>query len=292
MTEHLRNRIHSGSIITAPGVYDALGALIAEQAGFEALYISGASLAYTQLGRPDIGYLGLQDVARTVGLVSDRVDLPLIVDADTGFGNALNVKRTVQVLERSGASAVQLEDQSMPKRCGHLDGKELISKSEMVGKIKAATDARKQAHTLIIARTDGVAVEGLNAALDRAAAYRDAGADMLFVEALRSDAEMRQAIQHLGSDIPMMANMVEGGKTPAKSSTELGELGFSLVIFPGGLVRAIAKTAEDYFNSLQHNKSNQPFNNRMFDFNGLNNLLGTPAILEEGKKYEAKGNDD
>ncbi len=290
MTEQLHEKLRSGSIVIAPGVYDALGALIAEQAGFEALYISGASLAYTQLGKPDIGYLGLPDVARSVGLIRDRVELPLIVDADTGFGNALNVKRTVQVLERSGATAIQLEDQSMPKRCGHLDGKELVSKSEMVGKIKAATDARKNDHTLIIARTDGVAVEGLESALDRAAAYRDAGADMLFVEALRSEDEMRLAIQKLGTDIPMMANMVEGGKTPAKDASELEGFGFSLVIFPGGLVRAIAKTAGDYFASLKQHRTNQPFKDRMFDFDGLNDLLGTPGILQEGKKYEEEGN--
>ena len=290
MTEQLHEKLRSGSIVIAPGVYDALGALIAEQAGFEALYISGASLAYTQLGKPDIGYLGLPDVARSVGLIRDRVELPLIVDADTGFGNALNVKRTVQVLERSGATAIQLEDQSMPKRCGHLDGKELVSKSEMVGKIKAATDARKKDHTLIIARTDGVAVEGLESALDRAAAYRDAGADMLFVEALRSEDEMRLAIQKLGTDIPMMVNMVEGGKTPTKDASELEGFGFSLVIFPGGLVRAIAKTAGDYFASLKQHRTNQPFKDRMFDFDGLNDLLGTPDILQEGKKYEEEGN--
>lgn len=285
----LRQQIMSEKIVTAPGVYDAFGAMIAAQAGCEALYLSGASIAYTRLGRPDIGYLGLQEVADTVGMIRDRVDLPFIVDADTGYGNALNVKRTVRVLERSGASGIQLEDQSMPKRCGHLDGKELISRTEMVGKIKAAVDARQSEETVIIARTDAIAVEGFDAALERAAAYRDAGADMLFVEAMQSEAEMQAALVRLGKDVPMMVNMVEGGKTPMRSADALEALGFSLVIFPGGLVRALAKTMVEYFTSLKTHSSNMPFKDRMYDLAGLNELLGTPEILEEGKKYEAEG---
>lgn len=290
-TMTLRQQIMSDKIVTAPGVYDAFGAMIAEQAGFDALYLSGASIAYTRLGRPDIGYLGLQEVADTVGMIRDRVDLPFIVDADTGFGNALNVARTVRVLERSGASGIQLEDQSMPKRCGHLDGKELISKAEMVGKVKAAVDARQSEDTVIIARTDAIAVEGFDLALERAAAYRDAGADMLFVEAMQSETEMAVAMARLGTGIPMMVNMVEGGKTPMRNAGELEALGFSLVIFPGGLVRALAKTAVEYFASLKEHASNQPFRDRMYDLEGLNDLLGTPEILREGKKYEDEGQD-
>lgn len=156
--KRLRDRLSAGGILVTPGVYDALGALIASQAGFEAVYLSGASIAYTRLAKPDIGYLGVDEVAGIVGNIRDRVDLPVIVDADTGFGNALNVQRTVTVLERSGASAIQLEDQAMPKRCGHLDGKRLVSRGEMVGKVKAAVDARRDADTLIVARTDGKSV--------------------------------------------------------------------------------------------------------------------------------------
>lgn len=180
----LQTRLAQHEILLAPGVFDALSALLAEQAGFEAVYLSGASVAYTRLGRPDIGLVTANEVESTVANIRERIAIPLIVDADTGFGNAINVQRTVRMLERAGASAIQLEDQSLPKRCGHLDGKTLVSASEMVGKIRAALDARQSTATLIIARTDAVAVEGLDAAFERAERYAEAGADVLFVEAL------------------------------------------------------------------------------------------------------------
>lgn len=211
----LKQRLQAAGIVTAPGVYDALSALLVEQAGFQAAYLSGASIAYTRFGRPDIGFLSLDDVASVTRNIRERCPtLPLMVDADTGFGNALNVMQTVRVLERAGASAIQLEDQAMPKRCGHLDGKSVIGTAEMAGKIRAACDARRSDDTLIIARTDAVAVEGMDAALERAERYADAGADVLFVEALRSRADMATAIARLGARAPLLANMVEGGKTP------------------------------------------------------------------------------
>src|SRR5690349_15951093 len=182
MTERsLLNRLAHKPIVIAPGVYDPLTALLAEQARFEALYVSGAAIAYTRLARPDIGLVSMTEVAETVTLIRDRVGAHLIVDADTGYGNALNVERTVRLFERAGANAIQLEDQDFPKRCGHLDGKTLIPAHEMAGKIKAAVDARHSRDTLVIARTDAVAVEGFEPAIARAAAYRDAGADVLFV---------------------------------------------------------------------------------------------------------------
>lgn len=282
----LRARLVRPPILIAPGVYDPLTALIAERAGFEALYVSGAAIAYTRLGRPDIGLVSLSEVVDTVALIRDRVDSNLIVDADTGYGNALNVERTVRLLERAGASAIQLEDQDFPKRCGHLDNKALIPAAEMAGKIKAAVDARRSDDTLIIARTDAVAVEGFDQAAARAARYRDAGADMLFIEAPRERAELARIGALMGKATPLMANMVEGGKTPMLSAQELQALGFAMVIFPGAIVRALAKTAEDFYAALKAHGSSESFRTRMFDFNALNSLIGTPEMLERGKQYE------
>jgi len=287
MTEALRQRLSHAPILIAPGVYDPLTALIAEQAGFEALYVSGAAIAYTRLGRPDIGLVSLSEVVDTVALIRDRVRAHLVVDADTGYGNALNVERTVRLLERAGANAVQLEDQDFPKRCGHLDDKTLVPAAEMVGKIKAATDARSSRETLIIARTDAVAVEGLDRALARAEAYRQAGADMLFIEAPRRQEELSRICAAMGKATPLMANMVEGGKTPILPASDLQALGFAFVIFPGAIVRTLAKAAEEFYGSLKANGSTEPFRPRMFDFDALNRLIGTPETLARGKRYEA-----
>ncbi|MFC2969524.1 isocitrate lyase/PEP mutase family protein [Acidimangrovimonas pyrenivorans] len=281
----LKTRLKGPRILVAPGVYDGLSAHVAAQSGAEALYLSGASLAYTRFGGPDLGLVSMSEVAETIAVIRDRVAVPLIVDADTGFGNALNVQRTVRSFERAGADAIQLEDQTLPKRCGHLDGKTLVTTGEMVGKIRAALDARASDETLIIARTDAIAVEGFEAALARAHAYAEAGADALFVEALRDQDQMRRVVAELGPRCPLMVNMVEGGKTPAADAAELERLGFSLVIFPGGAVRAIARTLQDFYASLMANGTNAPFADRMFDFAGLNDLIGTPAILARGDSY-------
>jgi 2-methylisocitrate lyase-like PEP mutase family enzyme len=281
----LRARLSRPPILVAPGIYDPLTALIAEKAGFEALYVSGAAIAYTRLGRPDIGLVSLTEVTETVALIRDRVDTHLVVDADTGYGNALNVERTVRLLERAGANAIQLEDQDFPKRCGHLDDKVLIPAPEMAGKIKAAVDARASAETVIIARTDAVAVEGFERAVARAALYREAGADVLFIEAPRERSELGRIGALMGKATPLMANMVEGGKTPILSAGELQELGFSFVIFPGAIVRALARAAEEFYGSLQQNGTTDAFRNRMFDFDALNALIGTPEMLERGKAY-------
>ena len=286
----LRNMLHAREIVVAPGVYDALVALIAEQAGARALYLSGAAIAYTRFGRPDIGLVSMAEVADTIAALRDRVVLPLIVDVDNGFGNALNVQRTVRVCERMGASALQIEDQTLPKRCGHLDGKSLISAAEMSGKIRAAVDARRSEDTLIAARTDAIAVEGMEAALDRSELYVEAGADMLFVEAPRTLEEMQQIVERFAGRVPLMANMVEGGKTPMLNAAELEAMGFSLVIFPGGIVRALANAAHDYYGSLLATGSNNAFRERMLDFDGLNAVIGTPDMLETGKKYEDDAN--
>ncbi len=283
----LRARLARPPILIAPGVYDPLTALIAEKAGFEALYVSGAAIAYTRLGRPDIGLVTLDEVAHTVALIRDRIDARLVVDADTGYGNALNVERTVRLFERAGANAIQLEDQDFPKRCGHLDDKTLIPAPEMVGKINAAVDSRASAETLIIARTDAVAVEGFDRAIARAALYRDAGADVLFIEAPRERADLGRIGALMGKSTPLMANMVEGGKTPILSADELQKLGFVFVIFPGAIVRALAKAAQEFYGSLRSNGTTAQFRRRMFDFDALNDLIGTPQMLARGKQYEA-----
>lgn len=283
----LKQILQRGEQIIAPGVYDALTALIAERYGFKALYLSGAGIAYSKLGRPDIGLVTMTEVVSTIELIRDRVSSPLIVDADNGHGNALNVQRTVRMYERAGANALQLEDQSLPKRCGHLAGKAVVSAAEMVGKIKAAVDARHSDQTLIIARTDAIAVEGFEAALDRAERYVEAGADVLFVEAPANQEQLQAICQRFGQRLPLLANMVEGGSTPIYTAPELGELGFQIVIFPGGIARALAKTADQYYDSLHLNLSNMPFKDRMLDLNGLNALIGTPEMLEHGKRFEA-----
>jgi 2-methylisocitrate lyase-like PEP mutase family enzyme len=285
--ETLRARISAKPIVVAPGVYDAFTALVATQAGFATLYVSGAAIAYTKLGRPDIGLVSMNEVADTITLIRDRVGAHLIVDADTGYGNALNVVRTVRTFERAGASAIQLEDQDFPKRCGHLDGKGLIPADEMVGKIKAALDTRISRDTLVIARTDAVAVEGFESAIERATLYKEAGADMLFVEAPKTREELARVVKALPG-IPLMANMVEGGKTPPLPAAELEAIGFALVIFPGGIVRALAHHAAGYYASLASNGTTEPFRNQMLDFDGLNRVIGTPEMVALGKQYEGQ----
>jgi len=280
-----RERLQQPRALLAPGVYDALTALVAEQAGFEALYLSGASIAYTRLGRSDIGLTTATEVAQTIAHITDRVRLPLIVDADTGFGNALNTQRTVRDFERAGAAMIQIEDQTFPKRCGHLDGKSVVSVAEMEGKLRAALDARHDDSTLILARTDALAVEGLDAALERAERYLACGVDALFIEALRSEEQMQRACAQFAGRVTLLANMVEGGKTPVQSAQELGERGFRIVIFPGGTARAVAHTLQGYYASLHRHQTTAPWQERMLDFDGLNALIETPELLRLGQSY-------
>ena len=285
-TDTLKTRLARHDIVLAPGVYDALSALVAEQAGFEALYLSGASIAYTRLGRSDIGLTTFTEVADTLARITERVMLPVIVDADTGFGNALNTQRTVRGFERAGAAMIQIEDQTFPKRCGHLDGKGVVPTREMVGKLKAALDARASADTLILARTDALAVEGLEAAMDRAEAYLECGVDALFIEALRSPAQMDAACGRFAQRVPMLANMVEGGKTPIQDADALQRHGFRIAIFPGGTARAVVHTLQGYYGSLQQHRTTQPWRDRMLDFDGLNEVIGTPELMRTGQKYD------
>jgi 2-methylisocitrate lyase-like PEP mutase family enzyme len=283
---NLKQRLSQPQVLLAPGVYDAFSALIAEQAGFEALYLSGASIAYTLLGRSDIGLTTATEVTNTLAHITDRVRVPVIVDADTGFGNALNTQRTVRAFERAGAAMIQLEDQTFPKRCGHLDGKGVIPVAEMEGKLRAALDARQSSSTLILARTDAVAVEGFEAALERAERYFACGVDALFIEAVRTPEQMNTACQQFAARVPLLANMVEGGKTPVQSAEQLGQRGYKIVIFPGGTARAVGHMLQGYYASLHQHQTTLPWQDQMLDFDGLNAVIGTPELLAQGKQYE------
>ena len=285
MPTSLKQRLQHDKVLLAPGIYDALTALVAQQSGFEALYLSGASIAYTRLGRSDIGLTTFTEVQDTLARITERIETPVIVDADTGFGNALNVQRTVRGFERAGAAMIQLEDQDFPKRCGHLDGKVVITSAEMCGKLRAALDARHDAGTLILARTDAVAVEGLEAALERAEHYLACGVDALFIEALRTPEQMDKACKRFAGRVPLLANMVEGGKTPVQDANELGQRGFRIVIFPGGTARAVAHTLQAYYASLKAHQTTLPMRDAMLNFDQLNALIGTPELLALGDKY-------
>lgn len=284
--QRLRRLLAGTGLLTAPGVYDALSAALVAESGFEAAYLSGASIAYTKLGRPDIGLVSAAEVADTIAHIRERVDIPLIVDADTGFGNALNVQRTIKTFERMGASAIQIEDQMMPKRCGHLTGKSLIPRDEMVGKVKAALDARVDENTVIIARTDAIGVEGFGPAIERAEAYLAAGCDVLFIEAPASLDQIRQISKLFSGRVPLLANMVEGGATPIVSADALKDLGFRVVIYPGALVRAVVWTTQRLLASLRENGTTAEYRDHMLDISGLNAVLGTQELLATGERYD------
>lgn len=236
MNQRLRQRLARGAGVLLPGAANALAARVIAASGFEAVYITGAGIANTALGVPDLGLVTLTELVDHVAAISDAVALPLVVDADTGFGNALNLRRAVRLLERAGANAIQIEDQVFPKRCGHFEGKAVIAAAAMVQKIKAAADARHDPDLLIIARTDARAVEGLDAAIDRAAAYREAGADILFVEAPQSAAELEAIPARLPG--PHLANIVYGGKTPGLPRERLAAMGFSGIVYANAALQA------------------------------------------------------
>jgi 2-methylisocitrate lyase-like PEP mutase family enzyme len=282
----LRDRLAGTDAVIAPGVYDALTALLVQQAGFDCAYVSGASISFTRIGRPDLGLTTLTEVADSVANMRERTDIALVVDADTGFGNALNVQRSVKLLERMGATAIQLEDQTSPKRCGHLAGKSMVSTDEMVGKLRAALDARADDDTLIVARTDGIAIDGIDKALERAHAYVDAGADILFVEAMPDKETLARVGREIGSRVPLLANMVEGGKTPLTPAAELAELGFRLVIYPGAMVRIVSFAAQNYLRELKEKGTTAGLLEQMNQFDQIMDLVGLQESIAEGKAYD------
>ena len=263
-TTKLKQIVARREAVLCPGAANAMFAQAIQATGFECAYLTGAGIANMQFGVPDIGLTTMTDVADVIRSVADVVDLPLIVDGDTGFGNALNTYRTVQMFERAGASAVQLEDQVFPKRCGHFAGKSVTSVEDMVQKIRAAVDARSDDDFMIIARTDALAVEGVDQALDRAHRYIEAGADMTFVEAPTSEAQMRRIASEL--DVPQVANIVFGGKTPEPGIQGLAEMGFGLSLYANAVLQAALKAATEVLQVLKEEGSLKTCADRLASF--------------------------
>lgn len=282
--KRLRELINRPEILLAPGAHDALVAKIIAKTGFDAVYMTGAGVSYTTLGKPDIGLLTMSEMAQKAAYIVESADLPVIADGDTGYGNALNVIRTVREYERAGIACIQLEDQVMPKRCGHMAGKTLVPVDEMVGKIKAACDARVDQDFLIMARTDARAVEGLERALERAAQYKEAGADILFIEAPQSVEEMKKLCQEF-KGVPLIANMVEGGKTPLYPASELESFGYRIVIYPGAACRVIAKAITELMETIKKTGASKEFLDKMYVFGELNEILDLSAIRKEEGRY-------
>ncbi len=280
----LQQAIAGTSLLKAPGVWDGLSALLVEQAGFPLAFVSGACVAFARFGRPDMGLVSMNEVAETVAVIRERVTLPLLVDIDTGFGNALNVQRTVRVMERAGASAMQLEDQSMPKRCGHMRGKSVIPAAEMVGKIHAALDARTDEKTLLVARTDALAVHGFDDAMERAERYVQAGADALFVEAPRTVEQMQIIAQRFGSQLPLVHNLVEGGQSPVPDAAALDRLGYRIALYPAALLHAFVPRAQAVLGWIAERGSTDGIQ-ELIDLNQINALLGASDMLETAGRY-------
>lgn len=268
-------------LLSVPGCWDGLTALLIEQAGFPVAFLSGGALAMTRLGWPDVGLVTATELAETVAVIRDRVAIPLIVDGDTGFGNALNVQRTVRSVERAGASAIQIEDQGFPKRCGHMAGKTVVPTAEAVGKIRAALDARQA--MLVIARTDALAIEGLHAALDRAAAYREAGADMIFVEGPRSLAETQAVADRFAAEAPLVHNLVEGGVTATDSGAVLEAMGFAIALHPLLLLHGFAAAAPGWLDHLRVHRGTAGL--PLADLAAMNHLTGAGALGAEEDRY-------
>jgi 2,3-dimethylmalate lyase len=282
----LRDLLGACEILIAPGAHNAFTARIIEQTGFQAVYLTGSGAAMDLLSMPDLGFLTMSEMVSHARNIVQATRLPVIADADTGYGNALNVMRTIREYEKSGVAGVHIEDQVAPKRCGHFAGKEVISREEMVGKIEAALDARNDPDFLIIARTDARAVLGLAEAVERGRAYRKAGADMIFVDAPESEEELRTIARSVPG--PLMANMSEGGKTPLLSARELQEMGYRLVIYPRSAAGAAAKAIQDLMAVLKKEGTTKSFLDRMVSFEGRNRITGLAHYQELEEKYLRK----
>ncbi|MGQ0384631.1 MAG: isocitrate lyase/PEP mutase family protein [Gammaproteobacteria bacterium] len=281
-TARLRKLLAAGPAVMAPGVADALFARLVAQHGFEAVYMTGAGTSATRLGMPDVGLLTLTEMADNAARIAAVTELPVIADCDNGYGGPLNVRRAVQEFERAGVAAIHLEDQVLPKRCGHLSGKHLIPEREMVAKIRAATDARRDAEFVLIARTDALAVEGFERALERAAAYGEAGADLLFIEA--PGPEHLEAIpRRLGR--PVVYNMATSGKTPFLSRTEITRLGFRLILYPNWLLLAAIRAAGEVLATMRKDETVAGIARQVPGFSEFFDLLGMQELRELEARY-------
>lgn len=283
--ELLKTLLNEPGCLLAPGVYDGLSALLVEAAGFSTAFLSGGSLSFSRFGLPDVGLVTATEIAETISIIKGRSKIPLIVDMDTGFGNALNVQRTVASFERAGASALQMEDQVFPKRCGHMAGKAVISCGEMVGKIKAALDARHHSDTLIIARTDAIAVNGFEDALERGHQYIEAGCDVLFIEAPDSIEQMKVIGQQFGDQVPLVHNFAEGGGSPIEAANELQGLGYKIALFPVALLNLFVHQAPQLLAHILEKGSTLAWHEEMADLEGINQVLGTQERLKKVENY-------
>jgi len=280
----LRLLLGTNEILLLPGCFNALSAILIEQAGFKGIYISGAGVASNFVGYPDIGLTTMSDVLENARNIVNVTNIPVICDADTGFGNAINMIRTVKEFESAGVAGIQIEDQVMPKKCGHTEGKLLITKDEMVQKVKAAVDARKDDDFVLIVRTDAIAVNGLEDALDRAQAYREAGADVIFVEAPRTVEEMQKICKVIKA--PHLANMVEGGgKTPILPLSKLKEIGYKVVIYPASAWMASIKAMKEVLSVLKEDGTTSRYAPRMVSFNEMFEVVGRSMFVSLEKKY-------
>ncbi|MEH3085870.1 MAG: isocitrate lyase/PEP mutase family protein [Xylophilus ampelinus] len=279
----LRRLVEARRGLLVPGAFNALSARVVADLGFEALYVTGAGVTNMSLGLPDQGFMGLHEICEHTARIRDAVELPLIVDADTGFGNALNVRHAVRQLERAGADAIQLEDQVSPKRCGHFSGKEVVSTAEMVGKIKAAVDARRDPDLLVLARTDACAVHGFEAAVERARAFSEAGADILFVEAVEEEDQIRRLPGLL--DRPQLMNMVIGGKTPIFGTDELGALGYGVVLYANAALQGAVAGMQKALTVLRDTRRIDEDPALVAPFRERQRLVGKPEWDALEKRY-------
>ncbi len=286
-TSLLKNYILDPEILVMPGAHDALSARIIEKAGFKALAIGGYPATAALMGKPDISFLTLPEMVDHLARLTDTVDIPILVDGDTGHGGVLNVARTVREFERAGAAALFIEDQVFPKRCGHMDGKQVVGREDMVAKIKAALDARKDPDLVITARTDALAVLGADEAIERANLYREAGADVIFVEAPRSVEEMRRINREV--DAPTLANNVEGGKTPFLPAKELEAIGYNLVIYPVSATYAAAKAVTNLMEELMRTGTTAEFSDRMWQFSEFSEFIGLEEFRRRERRYLDEG---
>ena len=280
----LRRLISQPEPVLAPGAYDALTARLVEQAGFPAVYMTGFGTAAALLGRPDVGLVTMSQMVDNARRIAQAVDVPVIADADTGYGNAINVVQTVREYERAGVAGIHIEDQVSPKRCGHMEGKHVIDSSEMEEKIRAAVEARSSPDFVIIARTDARAVEGMDGALRRGRLYREAGADMLFVEAPQSEDEI-VAVARAFPDTPLFFNWLEGGKTPPISLARLKELGFRVIIFPLGVLFTVTKAVRGLLSRIREDGTPERAAGQMVSFHDFLQVVGLPEIRELEKRF-------
>lgn len=279
----LRAKLEERRGMLVPGAANALAARIIEDLGFAAVYVSGAGVTNSFWGLPDLGFISLTEIAQHTAAIREAVKIPILVDADTGFGNALNVRHTVRTLERAGADAIQLEDQTMPKKCGHFENKSVISAEEMAGKIKAAVDARTSRDLMIIARTDALAVDGFDRAIERAQRYIEAGADVTFVEAPRSADELRKIPQRLS--VPQVVNVVLGGKTPVLAQEDLANMGYALVLYANVALQGAIAGMQAVLKHLQTNGRMDEADGMIASFAERQRLVHKPLFDELERKY-------